>query len=124
MNGFRKKLMIPEFEIPQCPEHEVKSKIGNIFVKEYSVKIYKTDPYFYEYYRKKYKLMKMVVNLELKFILLSIFQPQKLMKKIILTEILFLRRKYKKHQKKVLFVNLLKLMRIKKAMMQTMKLVE
>ena len=27
-----KKLMIPESQIPDCPEHEVKSKLGNIFV--------------------------------------------------------------------------------------------
>ena len=50
--------MIPESEISECPEFEVKSKIGNIFVnekilEEYSVKIYKIDPYFYEHYRKK-----------------------------------------------------------------------
>ena len=50
--------MIPKFEIPECPEHEVKSKIGIIFVnekilEEYSVKIYEIDPYFYEHYRKK-----------------------------------------------------------------------
>ena len=36
--------MIPEFEISECPEHEFKSKIGNIFVnekilEEYSLKI-------------------------------------------------------------------------------------
>ena len=40
--------MIPEFEIPECPEREVKSKIGNIFVnekllEEYSVKIYEIN---------------------------------------------------------------------------------
>ena len=80
--GFRKKLMIPGFEISKCPEHEVKSKIGTIFVNEkilekYSVKIYEIDPYFYEHYRKKYKLMKMEVNtyyLEMIFVLLNIFQ--------------------------------------------------
>ena len=43
--------MIPESEIPECLEHEVKSKIGNIFVnekilEEYPVKIYEIDPYF------------------------------------------------------------------------------
>ena len=43
--GFRKKLMISDSEISESLEHEVKSKIGNIFVneeilKEYSVKIY------------------------------------------------------------------------------------
>ena len=60
--------MIPDSEIAECPEYEVKSKIGNIFVnkkilEEYSVKIYETDPYFHDHYRKKYKLMKMGVNI-------------------------------------------------------------
>ena len=59
IDGFRKKLMIPESEILECPEFEVKSKIGNIFVneeilEEHSVKIYKIDLYFYEHYGKKY----------------------------------------------------------------------
>ena len=50
--------MIPDFEIPKCPEFEVKSKIGKIFKKynsleEYSVRIYKIDPYFYERCEKK-----------------------------------------------------------------------
>ena len=125
--------MIPDFEISKCPEHEVKSKIGTIFVnekilEEYSVKIYEIDPYFYEHYRKKkYKLMKMELNtyyLELIFILLNIFQQQKLMKKVILTEILFLKKKDKRHQKKNLTVHLLELILVKKIMMQTMKLVE
>ena len=72
--------MIPEFEISEYPEFEVKSNIGNIFVndeilKEYSFKIYKIDACFYEHYGKKYKLMKMGANiyyLELMFILLNI----------------------------------------------------
>ena len=36
IDGFRKKLMIQESEISKlkCPEFEVKSKIGNIFVIE------------------------------------------------------------------------------------------
>ena len=34
IDGSRKKLMIPESEISECPEFEVKSKIGNIFVNE------------------------------------------------------------------------------------------
>ena len=68
----KKKLMIPESKTLECPEHKVGWKIGNTFVKEYSVKIYETDPYFYEHYRKKYKLTKTGVNLELMFILLSI----------------------------------------------------
>ena len=50
--------MIPDSDILGCPEYGVKSKIGNIFcsekiLEEYSVKIYKIDPYFYEQYEKK-----------------------------------------------------------------------
>ena len=86
---FRNKLTIPDFEIPKCPEFEVKSQIGKIFKKhnpfdEYSVKIYEIDPYFYEHYEKKYKLIKMGVHifyLELIFVLVSVFQQLKLMKK-------------------------------------------
>ena len=49
--------MIPDFEIPKCPEFEVKSIIGKILkthnpLEEYSVKIYEIDPYFYEHYGK------------------------------------------------------------------------
>ena len=40
------------------------------------------------------------------------------------TETLFFRRNNKKHQKKNLVVNLLELIQVKKAMMQSMKLVE
>ena len=80
-DGYRNKLIISDSEIPECPEFEVKSKIGKIFKKhnpleEYSVKIYEIDPYFYEHYEKKYKLIKMGVNiyyLELIFILVSVF---------------------------------------------------
>ena len=80
IDAFRRKLMIPDSEIAECPEYEVKSKIGNIFVndkilEEYSVKIYEINPYFFEHYRKKYKLMKMGVNIyysELMLILLNI----------------------------------------------------
>ena len=51
IDGFIKNLMIPESEISECPEYEVKSKIGNLSVnektlEEYSVKIYEIDPYF------------------------------------------------------------------------------
>ena len=71
IDGFRNKLMILK-----CPEFEAKSKIGKIFKKynpleEYSVKIYEIDSYFYKHYEKKYKLIKMGVNiyyLELMFI--------------------------------------------------------
>ena len=34
MDAFRRKLMIPDSEIIEYPEYEVKSKIGNIFVKK------------------------------------------------------------------------------------------
>ena len=72
--------MIPDSEIAECLEYEVKSKTGNIFVnkkilKEYSVKIYEIDPYFYEHYKKKYKLVKTCVSiyyLELILIFLNI----------------------------------------------------
>ena len=58
IDAFRKKLMIPESEILQCPEHEVKSNIGNIFLnekilEEYSAKVHEINPYFYEHYKEK-----------------------------------------------------------------------
>ena len=116
--------MILDSQIPKCPEFEVKSKIGKIFknqnpLEEYSVKIYEIDPYFYEHYEKKYKLIKMGVNiyyLELMFISINFYQQQKLMKKDILTEILFLKKKDKKHQKKNLVVNLLELIEVMQKM--------
>ena len=81
IDGFRKKSMIPDSEIPKYPEFKVKSKIGKIFknhnpLEEYSVKIYEIDPYFFEHYEKKYKLIKMGANiyyLELIFILVNVF---------------------------------------------------
>ena len=83
--------MIPDSEIPKCPEFEDKLKIRKRFKnhnppEEYSVKIYKIDPYFYKYYEKKYKLIN--------------YQQQKLMKKKkkILTDLIF-EKKRKKHEK-------------------------
>ena len=60
--GFRNKLMIPNSEIPKCPEVEAKSKIGKIFkahnpLEKYSVEICEIDSYFYKHYEKKYKLI-------------------------------------------------------------------
>ena len=57
IDGFRKKLFIPEYQIYESIEHKVKSKIGTIFVnedilEEYSVRIYEIDPYFSERYKK------------------------------------------------------------------------
>ena len=51
IDGFIKKLMIPESEIEECPKFEVKSKIGNKLVnkkilEECRVRIYKIDPFF------------------------------------------------------------------------------
>ena len=68
--------MILDSQIPKCPEFEVKSKIEEVFknhnfLEEYSVKIYEIDCYFYKHYEKKYKSIKMGVNiyyLELMFI--------------------------------------------------------
>ena len=61
IDGFRKKLIIPDSEISKCSESEVKSRIGKLFMnekffEEYSVKIYKIDPYFYEYHKEKIKV--------------------------------------------------------------------
>ena len=80
-DGFRKKLMIPDSEIPKCTEFEVKSKLGKLFVnekilQEYSVGIYEIDPYFYEHHKEKKKLTKTGANtyyLEFMSILLNIF---------------------------------------------------
>ena len=50
--------MIPDPEIPSCPELEVKSKIGKLFMnekilEEYSFKIYEIDPFFMSITKKK-----------------------------------------------------------------------
>ena len=51
IDGLQNKLIITDSEIPKCLEFEAKSKIGETFKKhhfleEYSVRIYKIDPYF------------------------------------------------------------------------------
>ena len=66
-DGFRKRLMIPESEISERPEYNIKSKIRNEFVNEknrecHCVKIYEIDRCFYQHYEKKKKLMKMDVT--------------------------------------------------------------
>ena len=50
--------MIPDYNISVSIEHKVKSKIGTIFInenilEEYSVRIYKTDVYFSDNYKKR-----------------------------------------------------------------------
>ena len=63
-DGFRKKkLMISDSGIPKCPEFEVKSKIGKLFMnekisEECSVRIYEIDRYFYEHHKEKIKVDK------------------------------------------------------------------
>ena len=32
IDGFTKKLMVPDYEIPEYPEFEVKSKLGELFM--------------------------------------------------------------------------------------------
>ena len=58
IDWFRKKLMIPDSEVPACPEFEIKSKIGKFFMnekisEEYSVKIYEIDLFFMSITKKK-----------------------------------------------------------------------
>ena len=55
--------MIPDFEISECPEFEVKSKIGKYFMnenilEEYSVKVYGIDRFFYKHHKQKIKVDK------------------------------------------------------------------
>ena len=61
IDGFRKKIMIPDYEISVSIEHVVKSKKGKIFVnekilEECSVTIYEIDPYFYKHYKNKIQI--------------------------------------------------------------------
>ena len=113
IDRLRIKQMIPGYEIPEGPEHEVKSKIANIFANEkilpeYSVKIYKIDPYFCEHYKEKKQVDKNGCECVLFRIDVCFAEcRQKLMKKNIMTEALLLKRKDKKFYKKKLVVNLL-----------------
>ena len=97
--------MIPKSEISECPEHEVKSKIGNIFVnekllEEYSVQIYEIDPYFYEHYKEEMQVDK--TGQEYILFRIDVYFTKYLVtveidEKNMLAEILFLRRQDKKH---------------------------
>ena len=66
-----------------------------------------------------------IYYLELIFISVNILQKQKLMKNDILTDILFLKKKDKKHEKQNLIVNLSELIQVMQKMVtiQIMKLV-
>ena len=73
IDGFRKKLKIPDYRISESIEHEKKSKIETIFVnenilRECSVKIYEINPCFYKHYNKKIQ----VGNNDLEYILFRI----------------------------------------------------
>ena len=55
IDGFRQKLMIPDYKMSESIKHKVKSKTGTIFVnedilEEYSVNIYEIDLFFSENY--------------------------------------------------------------------------
>ena len=61
IDGFTKKLMVPDYEIPKYAEFEVKSKLGRLFMnqnffEEYSVRVYEIDPFFYEHHKEKIKV--------------------------------------------------------------------
>ena len=67
IDGFRKKLMIPESEFPECPEHEIKSKIRNIFINEkilerILLRFPKLILIFVSIAKKKFELVKIGVN--------------------------------------------------------------
>ena len=60
--------MIPDSDIPKCPEFEVKSKIGKIFknqntlLKNILLRFMKLILIFMNIMKKKYRLIKMGVN--------------------------------------------------------------
>ena len=104
IDGFRKKLMIPECEISECPEYKVISKIWNIFVnkkilEEYSVKVNKIDPYVYEHYKEKIQVDKNGHKYILwtDFYFTEYLLDVEINKKNTLAETIFLRIKDKKH---------------------------
>ena len=124
--------MIAESEITHCLEHEVKSKIENIFVnkkvlEEYSIRINNIHPYFCEHYKEKvqvnrngYEYILFRVDAYFTEYLLAVeFNEKKH-----LDRDLFFEDKREKALEKKFVLNLLGLTRVKKAMIQTMKLVE
>ena len=90
---------------------------------EYYFKIYEIDPYFYKNCKEKIKVDKNGHE-DIPFRINVYFSEYKLMKKDILRETLFLKRKDKKHYKTKLIVNLLELILIKEIKMYFPKLVE
>ena len=124
--------MIPDFEITECPEHEVKSKIGAIFVnekilEERSFKIYEIDPYFYEHYRKKIQTDEnggeyILFRIDICFTEYS--SAVEIDEKGHTDRDGTFEEKKQKALEKNLTVHLLELILVEKIMMQTMKLVE
>ena len=90
---------------------------------EYYFKIYEIDPYFYKNCQEKIQVDKNGHE-DIPFRINVYFSEYKLMKKDILRETLFLKRKDKKHYKTKLIVNLLELILIKEIKMHFPKLVE
>ena len=92
-------MKLAESEITECLELEAKSKIGNIFVNEkirenIVLKFSKLIPVFLRIMKKNKRKEKLM-------------QMEKLMKKVMLANILLLKIIYEKHQKKNLTANLL-----------------
>ena len=125
--------MISDSEIPKCPEFEVRTKIGKLFMnekilEEYSVKVYEIDPYFYEHHKEKIKVDKNECEyiFKIDFYFTEYFQQQKLINNTMNVENLFLKKKRQEALEKSLIVNLLDLIQVmqKEVMTQTMKLVK
>ena len=65
--------MIQNSETPACPEFEMKSKIGKLFMnekilEEYPVRIYEIDPFFYEHHKEKIKIDKKWLRIHIIYI--------------------------------------------------------
>ena len=61
IDGFRIKLEVTEFDILSLSEYSIRSKIRKIFInekvlKEFYVKIYEIDPYFYKHNKEKIRV--------------------------------------------------------------------
>ena len=61
IDGFTIKLEVTEFDILSLSEYSIRSKIRKIFInekvlKEFYVKIYEIDPYFYKHNKKKIRV--------------------------------------------------------------------
>ena len=127
--------MIPDSKIPECPEFEVKSKIGKLFMnekglEEYCVKIYEIYLYFYEQNKEKIKvdkngceyiLFRLDVYFTEYFLAVEIDEQSHERR-----DLVFEKKKTRGIRKKILGVNLLELIQVmqKGVMIQIMKLVK